>query len=763
VLIKYTGAIGGSGFGAFSLGSLPLGVTANLINNVGNSSVDLQITAVNPVVWTGSVNGDWDIGSTPNWIVGVTSTTYQEPAVPGPAVRFDDSAPGTRAINVATIVSPASVIVSNSSPDYSIAGAGKISGPASLTKQGSGNLSVSTLNDYTGGTVVSAGKLTLAGSDVIPDGAGKGGLTVNGTFDLAGSSDTINGLSGNGTVDVSAGASILTVGSNNASSTFTGTIINGGGSLALTKVGTGTVTLSGNNAYSAGTTILTGSAQVGSGTALGSGQVTLSSGNVSSDSTTARTLNNSFLITTASSLGNATNNGLLTFNGSIDFNAAARVVTYNSDVKSTGTLANGSQHKDGPGTFTMTGTANFTAEAEIRRGTWFLDGGIVTNTAALRPDTTLSPGFARLIVTNGAAVILTGTTVNGRVGYTGGDNTSTNVLDLAGLYRMPNVDSANGITTVGRSGNRGILNFYAAGDLQTRQLLRATTGTGQYGEVNFDGGILRAMNDQASFITGLDLVRIRNGGVTIDDSGFVIGIPQPLLTGGGSGGLTKIGIGTMQLNGTNTYTGTTLVSAGALGGNGVIAGPVSVASGATLSPGTSVGKLTINNTLALSSGSTTFIELDKGALTNDMVVGLTSVTYGGTLSVTNLSGTLVVGDSFQIFSAGAYGGSFSAVDPSTPGPGLAWNTSQLAVNGTLSIVTGVATNPTNITAVVSGGTMALSWPSDHTGWRLEAQTNAWGIGVTTNWSTVSGSTSTNQMQFPIGVGNGSVFFRLVYP
>ena len=85
------------------------------------------------------------------------------------------------------------------------------------------------------------------------------------------------------------------------------------------------------------------------------------------------------------------------------------------------------------------------------------------------------------------------------------------------------------------------------------------------------------------------------------------------------------------------------------------------------------------------------------------------------------------------------------------------------MGGTLSIVTGVATNPTNITAVVSGGTMALSWPSDHTGWRLEAQTNAWGIGVTTNWSTVSGSTSTNQMQFPIGVGNGSVFFRLVYP
>jgi autotransporter-associated beta strand protein len=227
--------------------------------------------------------------------------------------------------------------------------------------------------------------------------------------------------------------------------------------------------------------------------------------------------------------------------------------------------------------------------------------------------------------------------------------------------------------------------------------------------------------------------------------------------------LTKIGAGTLLLNGANTYTGTTLVSAGTLGGNGTIAGPVRLASGATLSPGTSIGRLTITSSLTLSNGSTTFIELDKGALTNDFVAGLSNVTYSGTLSLTNLSGTLATGDSFKIFDAASYNGSFTSVTPSIPGLGLGWDTSDLGINGTLKIVATVATNPTNLTAVVSGGNLDLSWPADHTGWRLEGQTNSLNTGLSTNWGTVPGSTSTNHMIIPIVPGNGSVFFRMAYP
>lgn len=45
VLIKYTGSIGGSGFSALNLASLPAGVSATLSNNTANASVDLVVTA----------------------------------------------------------------------------------------------------------------------------------------------------------------------------------------------------------------------------------------------------------------------------------------------------------------------------------------------------------------------------------------------------------------------------------------------------------------------------------------------------------------------------------------------------------------------------------------------------------------------------------------------------------------------------------------------------------------------------------------------
>jgi hypothetical protein len=75
----------------------------------------------------------------------------------------------------------------------------------------------------------------------------------------------------------------------------------------------------------------------------------------------------------------------------------------------------------------------------------------------------------------------------------------------------------------------------------------------------------------------------------------------------------------------------------------------------------------------------------------------------------------------------------------------------------------VATNPVPLGAAVVGGSLQLSWPADHTGWRLEVQTNTLAVGLRTNWFTVSGSAATNQVSLPIDSANGSLFFRLVYP
>jgi hypothetical protein len=73
----------------------------------------------------------------------------------------------------------------------------------------------------------------------------------------------------------------------------------------------------------------------------------------------------------------------------------------------------------------------------------------------------------------------------------------------------------------------------------------------------------------------------------------------------------------------------------------------------------------------------------------------------------------------------------------------------------------MATNPTNITAQVTANTLKLSWPSDHTGWRLQVQTNAVTQGLGTNWVDVSGATVTNQMIIPINPASGSVFYRMI--
>jgi hypothetical protein len=62
---------------------------------------------------------------------------------------------------------------------------------------------------------------------------------------------------------------------------------------------------------------------------------------------------------------------------------------------------------------------------------------------------------------------------------------------------------------------------------------------------------------------------------------------------------------------------------------------------------------------------------------------------------------------------------------------------------------------------LSGNQLDLSWPAP--GVRLQAQTNAPGIGLTTSWVDVSGSTATNHIVVPVGPNNGSVFYRLASP
>lgn len=137
---------------------------------------------------------------------------------------------------------------------------GKVSGSSAIIKLGEGTAILSSsANDYTGNTTVSAGTLKLGGNNVIPHGSGEvaGNVVVNGTLDLNGKSDSINGLSGGGVVDnTGAATSTLSVGNNSQTTTFSGVIKSTTGNINLSKTGNGTLTLGGANTFTGTVTLV---------------------------------------------------------------------------------------------------------------------------------------------------------------------------------------------------------------------------------------------------------------------------------------------------------------------------------------------------------------------------------------------------------------------------------------------------------------------------------------------------------------------------
>jgi autotransporter-associated beta strand protein len=267
--------------------------------------------------------------------------------------------------------------------------------------------------------------------------------------------------------------------------------------------------------------------------------------------------------------------------------------------------------------------------------------------------------------------------------------------------------------------------------------------------------------------------------------------------------LTKLGAGTLTLSGTNTQTGATTISAGtlAVGATGSIArsAGVVVAAGAvldvsavsggftlgasqtlsgsgavngtvtcagTISPGTSggaIGTLTFSNAPVLKGVTAMSVNRASGVLANAQVsVPAGTLAFGGTLTVTSTGDALQTGDSFRLFNAASYAGAFAVTNLPALSSGLGWSNS-LAANGSLTVVTTVSLVPTNLVWGVSAAGLTLSWPPDHTGWRLQAQTNPLDGGLNTNWADVSGGSLTNNVTFPMDPATGSVFYRLVYP
>ena len=184
----------------------------------------------------------------------------------------------------------------------------------------------------------------------------------------------------------------------------------------------------------------------------------------------------------------------------------------------------------------------------------------------------------------------------------------------------------------------------------------------------------------------------------------------------GAFGFIKTGGNLMRLTATNTYTGPTSVSGGrlfvngwlstntvtvnsgaTLGGTGVIAGPVIVQPGGTLSPGDNgLGTLTISSTLSLAGNVVVEVSKSGTTVTNDRIIGISTLVYGGALVVTHIGAVpFAAGDKVTLFRATNYSGAFFTLSLPSLGAQLAWDASKLAVDGSLSVVT---VTPPHITA-----------------------------------------------------------------
>ena len=335
--------------------------------------------------------------------------------------------------------------------------------------------------------------------------------------------------------------------------------------------------------------------------------------------------------------------------------------------------------------------------------------------------TTINAGALRVV--NGSALgsTATGTTIN---------NGATARLELSG-----DVTLVEPITVACKGSALG--NVPAVVNLSgTNTLAGAITHTtgGSYWTYEAAGGkLVVAGSVTNSSTTNVRMIWLR--GAAVGDWQSAIGNSA----GGLATTIRKDDPGTWTLSGANTTTGSIVVSngtllvngviasggsvdvgGGTLGGTGKILSPVTVRGGATLSPGNGLGTLTLSNTLTLLAGSTTAVEINAATLASDLVPGLASVTYGGTLVVSNVAGTPAGGQNFKLFGSASAGGNFSSIGP-PPGVGLAWSFNP--ANGTLSVL---AVPPPQFTqvGVGNGGAFTLSGtgPSGQ-GYRLIAATN----------------------------------------
>jgi autotransporter-associated beta strand protein len=267
------------------LGSVPRGFMGYLSNNLTTLTIDLVITNGPPPVktdtWGGGINSQWDT-STLNWTNNGVAVNYNE----ADFVIFDDTA-HTADVDVTGARQPATLTFNNSSLNYTLHGAGKISGAVQLVKNGGGSLVLA----ETGGDDFSLGFQVNNGTVILDNANGTitGGLIISGgTLVQIGNNDA------NGALPAGPLSNDGTLVFNQTKDVVISTVIPGGG--ALVQDGVGVLSLSASNTYSGGTMVnrgtlaLTNAGSIASSAFVSVSNATLDVSGVSATATRLSTL-----------------------------------------------------------------------------------------------------------------------------------------------------------------------------------------------------------------------------------------------------------------------------------------------------------------------------------------------------------------------------------------------------------------------------------------------------------------------------------------
>ncbi len=503
---------------------------------------------------------------------------------------------------------------------------GEVSGGAGLTKTGSGVLTLSGSNSYSGGTTFASGMLS-AGSN---GSFGTGAMTFAGG--AVGSADSTPHTFANSMVflgDLTIGNYIDSMGAltftsqvdlgntdrrltTKANATFTGAIANG----SITKDGLGALVLSGSNSYGGGTTLFEGTLLAGSDQAFGSGMMNLNGGIIGSASGQRSFSNAVSMVGGPVQFGDSEHLASLLFTGSTTLAAGQKTFNTVADTTFTGILAGSgaSLIKTGDGILTLTNANTYDGGTTLSVGTLLagsdqafgsgmmnLNGGIIGSASGQR-------SFSNAVSVVGGAVQfgdtehLASLLFSGSTALAAGQKTFNTVADTTftgilagsgasliktgdGILTLTNANTYDGGTQI-QNGVIRIANDAALGGGAITfggGALASTTSDnrGIYNDVNFNGGA--SIGDGSS--NGAFVFHGANNTLASGTQTITTNVATTFVNGiTGAGGLTKSGAHALTLKGLNTYTGDTVIESGKLVLDGSILGSkeIRLAAGAVL-------------------------------------------------------------------------------------------------------------------------------------------------------------------------------------